>query len=170
MVNRAVIYTAQTKKSRINIINAILNGKDTLDFYEGSNQEATIYRSLFGVTNIVDGNPKPDIKVILDEIDKYIDSCSDKKVFLTVLINKLIKEPYGMRVGLIPFYLAYVIKNRKEDIDIIVYFVDKEIQLNADIIVNMCENPDDYAIYVSKADLQKKKFITEKKWDFQKNA
>ena len=55
MVNRASITTAQTKKARINIIQAILSHLDTPDFYVGSNQEATVYRALFDVTGITKG-------------------------------------------------------------------------------------------------------------------
>ena len=64
-----------------------------------------------------------------------------------------------MRAGIIPFYVAYIFANRREDI--IVYFANKEIQLDADIVVNMCEQADDYAIYISKEDLQKEKYIRE---------
>lgn len=159
MVNRAVIGTAQTKKARLNIIQAILLHTDTPEFYGGSNQEATIYRSLFTVTNLIEGEPKKTIKQIIDEINDYVDSCCDQKVSLTNLVNRLISEPYGMRHGLIPFYFAYVLANRKEDI--IVYFADKELQITAEIVVNMCEQPADYSVYVSKEDLQKEKYITE---------
>lgn len=75
------------------------------------------------------------------------------------LIRKLTSAPYGMRAGVIPFYVGYVFANRREDI--IVYFADKEIQLDADIIVNMCDQANDYAIYISKEDLQKEKYIAE---------
>lgn len=159
MVNRAVIGTAQTKKTRINIIQAILSHTDTPDFYAGSNQEATVYRSLFGVTKIIEGKAKENIKRIIKEINDYVDSCCDQKVYLTNIVRKLKKEPYGMRAGLIPFYLAYVFANRREDI--IVYFADKELQITPDIVVNMCEQPEDYSVYVSKEDLQKEKYIAE---------
>lgn len=159
MVNRADIGTAQTKKARINIIQAILSHNDTPDFYEGSNQEATIYRALFDVTGITKGMAKADIQQIINEINGYVDSCCDKKVPLTSIIQKFINAPYGMRLGLIPFYFAYVLANRQEDI--IVYFADKEMQITADMVVNMCEQPEDYAIYVSKEDLQKEKYILE---------
>ena len=62
-------------------------------------------------------------------------------------------------MGVIPFYLAYVLSNRNEDI--ITYFADNEIQLNAEIVVNMCEHSDDYALFVSREDLQKEKYIAE---------
>ena len=159
MVNRSVIGTAQTRKARINIIQALLSHTDTEEFYEGSSQEATVYRSLFCVTKIIDKSPDVNIRDMLQEINGFVDSCSDAKVSMTTLITRLTSAPYGMRVGLIPFYLAYVLANRREDI--IVYFTNKEIQLTADIIVNMCEQPDDYAIYVSKEDLQKEKYISE---------
>lgn len=159
MVNRTFIGTSQTKKARIKIIQFILSRAETSEFYEGSSQEATVYRALFDVTGITKGTPRNDIKLILKEINDYVNSCSDKKVSLTGLVSKLLKAPYGMRAGLIPFYLAYVFANRREDI--IVYFADKEMQITSDIMVNMCEHPNDYSVFVSKADLQKEKYITE---------
>lgn len=159
MVNRSVIGTAQTRKARINIIRALLSHADTKEFYEGSSQEATVYRSLFCVTNVINELPNDNVNDMLQEIHEFVDSCSDTKVSMVVLITQLTSAPYGMRSGLIPFYLAYVLANRREDI--IVYFTDKEIQLSADIIVNMCEQPEDYAIYISKEDLQKEKYISE---------
>lgn len=127
MVNRAEIGTAQTKKARLNIVQAILSHTDTPEFYRGSNQEATIYRSLFCVTGIVDGDIREDIQLVIDEINRYIDSCCDKKVSVKGMVYKLVKAPYGMRAGVIPFYLAYVLANRREDI--IVYFSNKEVDI-----------------------------------------
>lgn len=159
MINRTYIGTAQTKKTRLGIINTILEHQDTPDYYEGTNQEATIYRSLFCVTGITSGHVREDVNSILERINTFVDSCSDRKVPLKDLISELVSSPYGMRLGIIPFYLAYIIANRKEDI--IVYFSDKEMQLNAEVLVSMCEFADDYAMYVSKEDLQKEKYIKE---------
>lgn len=159
LVNRSDIATAQTKKARLNIIRAILTHTDTEDFYKGSSQEATVYRSLFCVTGVASNKMEPNLKKVLKEINKFIDSCSDTKKSMKEIICKLTSAPYGMRAGLIPFYVGYVFANRREDI--IVYFANKEIQLEADIIVNMCEQAEDYAIYISKEDLQKEKYITE---------
>lgn len=165
MVNRNVIGTSQTKKARINIIQAILSHVDTPEFYAGSNQEATVYRALFEVTGITKNSTREDIKLILEEINDFVTACSDKKVKLANLIQRLTHAPYGMRIGVLPFYVAYVLANRREDI--VVYFSDKEMQLTPDIIVNMCEKPEDYAIFVSKADIQKEKYIAELKVLFQ---
>lgn len=159
MVNRAVIGTAQTKKARINIIQAILSHDDNEAFYSGSNQEATVYRSLFCQTGLKDGIESAELKEVIQKINIFIDSCSDAKVPVTDLINILTGAPYGLRLGVIPIYLAYVLANRREDI--IVYFVDKELQLNENIIVSMCEQADDFKVFVSKEDLQKEKYISE---------
>lgn len=158
MVNRTNIGTAQTKKARLNIIHAILTNTDDEIFYGGTNQEASIYRSLFCVTNIVGNNPSDNLKDILAEINDFMDSCSDNKRALSILIKRLLAEPYGMRMGVIPCYLAYVLSKRREDI--VIYFSDKEIQLTADIVVNMCEQSTDYSMYISKEGLQKESYIS----------
>lgn len=159
MVNRSNIGTAQTKKARVNIIQAIIEHSADSEFYAGSNQEATVYRSLFCQTGIDKGIESDVLREILGKIDAFIDSCSDKKTSIKPLIRMLTSAPYGMRAGIIPIYVAFVLSNRREDI--VVYFSDKEVQINADIIINMCEQAEDYALYVSKEDLQKEKYIRE---------
>lgn len=159
MVNRILIGSAQTRKARNNIVQAILEHNDNEDFYSGSNQEATIYRSLFKVTGIIDGNYSKELHNIFDVINNYIDSCCDCKRSLSELINTLTSSPIGLRNGVIPIYLAYVLANRKEDI--ITYFSNSETQMNYEIVVNMCEAPSDYSLFVSKEDVQKEKYISE---------
>ena len=159
MVNRNSIGTAQTKKARLNIVQAILENKDDENFYSGSNQEATIYRSLFHQTKLLAGEHSDELRSVINVINNFIDSCSDCKNSLKDLIDQLTGAPYGMRLGVIPIYLAYTLSKRREDI--IVYFAEKEVQLNADMIINMCESPSDYKLYVSKEDLQKEKYISE---------
>lgn len=159
MVNRMTIGTAQTKKARINIIQAVLNHEDDDTFSSGSNQEATVYRSLFCNTKLKDGKESKELKEIIQVINSFIDSCSDEKSPVSELIATLTGAPYGMRLGVVPFYLAYVLANRREDI--VVYFADKELQLNAEIIVSMCEQAADFMMFVSKEDLQKEKYIGE---------
>lgn len=159
MVNRTTIATAQTRKARLNIIQTILSHSDDELYYSGTNQEASIYRSLFCVTNILDNHPSNELKAILEEINKFIDTCSEGKQSMNRIIQSLISEPYGMRLGVIPFYMAYVLSKRREDI--VVYFADKEIQLTADILVNMCEQAADYSIYIAKEDLQKEQYINQ---------
>lgn len=157
LINRREILTGQTKKARINIIQAVLDHEDNENFYSGTNQEATIYRSLFKQTGIIEGKSQKELQEILSVMTLFLESCSDQKRSLNELINTLESAPYGMRKGVIPLYLGYLLANRNEDI--IVYFADMEIQISADIVVNMCEHSNDYELFISKADLQKEKYI-----------
>ena len=157
LINRSFINTAQTKKARLNIIQAILNGDDNEQFYSGTNQEATIYRALFCGTKIKDGNPTGNIKEIIDVINNFINNCSDNKNKFSLLIDSLTSAPYGMRRGVIPLYLAYVFSNRKEDL--VVYFSDMEVQISPEIIINICSNSEEYELYVSKEDYTKELYL-----------
>lgn len=158
MVNRQFITTGQTKKARLSIIDTILKHNCLEEYSKGYNQEATIYRSLFIKNELIDGN-NYSLQKILDRINAYIDSCCDQKVSFSVLIGELTSKPYGMRLGVIPIYVAFILAERHEDI--IVYFANQEVQLNAEIIVNMCEHAEDYSLFVSKEDIEKEKYIKE---------
>ena len=157
IINRAVITTAQTRKARINIIDAILNGKDDEEFYSGTNQEATIYRALFGKSEIGSFDVDHNLEKILALFDEFVTSCCDQKVSLSKVINLLKSAPYGVRMGVLPVYLAKVLSQRNEDL--IVYYVNMEIQITPEIIVNMCENADEYSLFVSKSDILKEEYI-----------
>lgn len=158
MVNRQFITTGQTKRARLSIINTIINQKCDIEYSDGFNQEATIYRSLFVKNGFIEGR-NIGLQKIVNIMNDYIDDCCDKKVPFEELMRKLMDKPYGMRLGVIPIYFAHVLATRNEDI--IVYFVNKEVQINAEIIINMCESPQDYAIYVSKEDIEKEKYLNE---------
>lgn len=58
-------------------------------------KKQTIYRSLFDVTGITNGKPREDIQLIIDEINDYINSCSDRKLSLAELIFKLTRPSMG---------------------------------------------------------------------------
>lgn len=157
MINRHTISTGQTKKARLNIIHAILNHEDDELFYSGTNQEATIYRSMFCGTGIKDGMPDEHIREVLLLMKEFIEKCSEKKNSLKCLVETLVAEPYGVRKGVLPIYFAYLLAERNEDI--VVYFSDMEVQITADIVINMCETPEDYALFMSEVDLKKEKYI-----------
>ncbi len=157
IINRRVLSSAQTRKARLNIIGSILRGEDDESFYEGTNQEATVYRSLICRTGLKDGREEDSLTEIIHRIDSYITSCAIGKKSLTELIKELTNAPFGMREGVIPVYFAYALKRRKEDI--VVYFSDGEVQITPEIIVGMCEQSDDYSLFVSKEDVQKEQYI-----------
>ena len=157
IINRQMLTTAQTKKARKTIIEAILSHKNNETFYEGTNQEATIYRSLFVKTRIDKEDEQENIKRVMKVINHFIDSCADMKRCMSELLNVLTNKPFGMRRGVIPLYLSYSVSKRNEDI--VIYFGRYEKQLSADIILNMCETPENYYMFVSKEDVSKERYL-----------
>lgn len=97
-------------------------------------------------------------------IHDFVLSCCDNRRSLREITDKLSTEPFGMRRGVIPFYLAYAFAQRKEDL--IVYYSGKEIPLNSEILVNMCDYPDDYELFVSKEDIEKENYINSLRQEF----
>lgn len=160
IINRNDIVSGQTKKARVNIIDALLSHTDTIDFYSGTNQEATVYRSLFIRTGLKDSDTvDKKLANIVSKVNLFIDGCSDKKTSLEALINELTHAPYGMRKGVLPLYLAFVFSQRNEDL--ILYSDGVEVQLDANALISICENANEYALFVSKKDVQKEKYIGE---------
>ncbi len=160
IINRNDIVSGQTKKARVNIIDALLSHTDTIDFYSGTNQEATVYRSLFVRTGLKDSDTvDKKLANIVSKINLFIDGCSDKKTSLEALINELTHAPYGMRKGVLPLYLAFAFSQRNEDL--ILYSDGVEVQLDAYALISICENASEYALFVSKKDVQKEKYIGE---------
>lgn len=159
IINRKRLTSAQTKKARLAIIDAILSHTDDEKFYSGSNQPASIYRSLFCVTGIVDGNPERNIAEILMAMNQFIDTCADNRRFIRVIAEQLTGAPYGVRSAVLPLYFAYALARRNEDV--IIYFANVEQQLTAEMIVNMFSDDgwDSYEIFVSREDVEKERYL-----------
>lgn len=155
------VSSAQTKKARLNIITALLTNTDDEEFYAGTNQEATVYRSLFIRTGLKGQQVAPDryLLEVINAINGFIDSCSDNKTSISGLIHKLTSAPYGMRKGVLPIYLAYAFSERNEDL--IFYLSGMEVQLDANVVVNLVEEADEYELFVSKRDVEKEKYLGE---------
>jgi len=157
LINRQFITTSPIKKARKAIINYLLEKNIDESFYTGTNPEATIYRSLFKNTGILDGKASESMKAFLSQIDSSISLCNDNKISLNSIVQAVTCAPFGIRKGVLPIYLAHVLSNRNEDI--IVYFDTKEVQLTSDIILNMCDNPDDYYLFMSAQSVEKEMYI-----------
>ena len=159
LINRETLSTAQIKKARKTIIEDLLNGEDTSKYMNGTSAEATIYRAVFAGTGIRDGKYADNVESVVEIFRNYISGAGDNKRCVTDLVEQLITAPIAMRRAVIPLYLAYFLSERNEDI--VIYFGDKEVTLNADIILNMCDEPKDYSIFISIEDIKKEAYITE---------
>ena len=158
MINKENIITSPIKKARKTIIDRLIYGEDCSDYYSGTSAEATIFRALFVGTGIISKEYERNAEEVMGIFNTYIDSACDVKQPLSKLVDNLVKAPIGMRRGIIPIYLAYALSLRKEDI--VIYFDTKEMELSADIVLNMCESPSDYYIFIAMEDMKKEQYLT----------
>lgn len=156
-VNRQNITTGATKTARKNIMNRLLKNESVEDYMTGTSQDSTIFRALFVRNGLITGTPDTRIEKVIEIFEEYLVSCTGKREKVSALINKLVKEPYGLRLGLLPIYFAYVIGNKTADI--VVYYGDKEIPMTTDTIINMCDYPTQYELYVSKNDAAREVYL-----------
>lgn len=159
LINKEFLTSPPIKKARKTIIECILKSKSNEEYLTGTSAEATIYRAILINTGILSNKYEDNVAEVLQIFKQYLEDCIENKIKLSELLNKVSKAPFGMRKGVFPVILAYVICLRHEDI--VVYFNKREVPLTADTILNMCDNPQEYALFISKDNAEKEKYINE---------
>lgn len=151
LINRHEL-SAPIKKARGIILECMINDKPLDYLLEGTSAESTIYRALLQSENS-EGQRK-----IREVIHEFVCNCVDKKTKMSNLMNILQKPPYGMRKGVIPYYLTRELINMN-DIPII-YFNDNEESISSDTICDMVDKADRYSLYIEKETKDKEDYIT----------
>lgn len=162
--------TGAARKSRNILIDAILNSNDS-DLGIKGGQELSFKRSTLCVTGILDEtgkckyfdleNEKLNKNYIrmFREINKFIESAKTKQISFDYLIHKLTNKysHFGMRLGIIPIYVAVVFSKIANNIVI----KDKisELKLNSETICNAIEKPEEYFITVVSWSKDKENYI-----------
>lgn len=157
LINKQNVSTVSTKTARKNIMERLLHNKSVQDYVKGTSQESTLFRALFVNNGVLNNEMKSSIKSVMEHINQYMDLCVDNRVKFSNLINIITKEPYGVRLGVIPVYLAYMIGKRH--VDTVIYYGEKEIPLNTDTIISMCDSPDEYSLFLSADDEKREKYL-----------
>ena len=164
MINKQEI-SAPIKKARNQIVTMILENKYYEFDYSRNSVDCTIFRStivnkgLLKKTDIV----KADIKNLLSIIKSFIlDSTNKEKSFQDLYLELLSnKNKIGIRKGILPIYLAFVLREYNEEA--IIYFVNgrskKELVLDNTVIENINLNPQNYSIKLEKGTLEKEIFL-----------
>lgn len=151
MINKNEI-TAPIRKSREIVINAILS-KDKSLIKNDTSSEATIYKA------VVDKKNNADVRYALNEIKAFIKNSEDmEKTSLDNLYLKMQEKPFGIRKGILPILFAVSIEEYGENI--VLYYKDKEIEINGENISKIVEEPKNYYIYVEKGTSNKIEFVS----------
>lgn len=145
------------QKGRDLIINMLLNNTYNQFDYNKNSVECTIYRATV-VNQDLENN------ILLDEIKNFIEDAEVKEVSFDVLYKNLIsnKKGIGTRKGIIPIYLAYILKDYKDEA--VLYLKSgrskKEVLLDSKILININENPQTYMLKIEKGSVEKNNYIS----------
>ena len=126
-----------TIKARNNVIDCILL-QEKIDFGKTS-QEATIYNSFNNTIK----------EQVLNIIKDIIVNSNGDKICFSNIVGVLKKEPFGMRNGIIPLFVAQSIAElsiiTEDNVDtIIMYNNNVEIDVNSSNLTKACTNPENY--------------------------
>ncbi len=140
--------SSQVKRARDEIVDYILN-EYTGEFsekLEGLSLEATLYRVMILNKGLRESNSSNDnhLNEVLKLVDEEIKKSIDEKINFSKLLGRLTSAPYGVREGIIPVYLAYVMKNYLKELS--VYYRDQELVITSNILDRITSNPEDYSI------------------------
>ncbi len=162
MVNKSVL-NAQNTKARDAVIDWILQHSEdsVIPCIEGTGPDASIFKSAFKRTGLDVATTVGDegMNRALDEIKSFIQTSESKKNNFLGLYQKLMSAPYGMRKGIIPLYIAYVMRPYKENL--ILYFKGHEVELSATMLSNLNDVPENYEIMIETGTAEKNLYIEE---------
>lgn len=158
MVNKNKL-TAQIKKARIKVLDWLLDNTEEIPVIEGFGPEVSLLRS----TIIVKGLNKSEISNddnlndVLNVINSIISESEKTPITFDTIYNILQSSPYGIRKGIIPFYIAFTM--RKKQNVIVISYKNKEITLTGDMLSQLEDSPSDYSFYTEKGTKEKEKYI-----------
>jgi len=153
--------SGQYLKARNTVITYLLNGTDCSDLIKGTSPESMVFRSTLLYTGIYQSEDSyemdPGTKAAIQEIQGFFKKSSGKKQSFQKLFAILLGKGYGMRQGVIPIYLTSQLMTLSNMP--VVYLQDKEVDVTAEILNNICERPAEYSLYIEKKDAKKDNYL-----------
>lgn len=160
MVNKRVL-NSQNMKGRDIVVAWILENSDKNEIpaINGYGSEVSIFNSTFKHTGLYKSANVSDngITSVIDIIKDFITGCEKKRVNFSGLYQTLFAPPYGIRNGLIPLFLAYVLRQYKSNV--VLYFKDKEVELSSTILNSLNETPENYYLLIETGTQEKERYL-----------
>lgn len=162
LINKTVI-TSQILSARNKIIKYILDSEENINKFpiETRGPEVTLFKATIENKDLLvsrTGNDE-NLAAILTEIEQFIFQSEENKNCFITLYTRLYNAEYGygVRAGIIPIYLAYVIRQHIKNI--IIYYMGKEIPLSVETINKVNENPEKYYLLLETGSNEKNEYI-----------
>lgn len=166
MINKRAL-TAQMKKVRMKLTGQLLEKGDFWSYRKGTSPEATVFRAVFLKTGIIKLRCQEEVIQyevdagalrVLKEMEKFLHSAAGEKQNLGALYDILLGEKFGVRMGVMPLYLAYCISQFEEMP--VIYLGEKEVAVEPQILENINISPEQYSLYLEKETVEKEAYLT----------
>lgn len=145
--------TSTIVKARNVIVRDLLEGNELEGYRKGTSSESTICRALLLNTEKDKG-----LKAVNKEIEAFMKASIDSKVLFSDIVDKLTKPPYGVREGVLPVLLAKQLVAFGEIP--VIYFNDKEVSINENILGNAVDSPSEYGIHTEPKTVSKLDYLS----------
>ncbi|MBL4935573.1 hypothetical protein JK636_07345 [Clostridium sp. YIM B02515] len=163
LINKNNITTV-ISKARGKIVELILNSynNEVSESLAGNGPEVTIYRATIKRFGLDNNTSTDDFRLsnVLNLIRTFIYQAETEKKCFNELYEELTGEDIGLRKGVIPIYLAFIIREFKDDS--IIYFGSKgskELNLSYDTLNNINNNPREYFIRIEKGTKEREEYL-----------
>ena len=160
MVNKRVL-NAQNLKGRNLAISWVLDHAEDLEIpcMEGYGSEVSIFKSVYAFTGLAKSEQVDDQGIcrVIGVIRTFIESAENNKSSFGELYRILELPPYGLRKGIVPLFVAYVIRHYKETVTL--YYKNKEVELSANVLSAINDTPDDYMLLVEAGTQEREEYL-----------
>lgn len=143
--------SAPIKKAREIVVESIISDNKEL-IKSKTSAEATIYKA-----TVEKMSTNKSISDVIKIIKEFIQSTDNNKKSFEDLYKKICSKPYSIRLGIIPILISLAINEYSDNI--ILYYQNREIELNAINLIKINDNPGGYYILTEKGTVDKLDYI-----------
>lgn len=158
-------------KARNTIVKMILENEYTDFNSNGNSVECTLFRTTLKNKGFLNNTIADDMKPLLGEIKNFIIRAEVEEVSFKELYENIITNANAIaaRDGIIPIYLAFIIKDYINEAVILIGDRNKkEVALTVDIINNINSKPAEYFLKIEKGTKEKENYVNELESIFEK--
>jgi hypothetical protein len=161
MINKTNL-SSQIVKARGKIVQFIFEELDKENRIEltGSGPEVTIYRATIKNKGLDVNRRSLDdecLNQVLDVIEQFIRLSEGNKNSFADLYKNLCSNGYALRLGIIPIYLAFIMREFRNGL--VIYAGDKEVPLTVETLNSINNNPKQYSLILDEGTNEKEEYI-----------
>lgn len=162
MVNKKSLNAQNIKGRNIAIDWIFEHSEDSIiRCMDGYGPEVSIFKSAYARTGL-DGATEirdPGMRAVLEKIENFIKSCEQERQDFSELYKCLQAPPFGIRKGILPLLIAYVLRKYKEYA--VFYFNSKEIELSSAILSNINDMPENYELLIEQGTAEREAYMNQ---------